>query len=53
MQIVSVDTEAAHVSCDRHPSARAKVRITLTSGFLYFCGHCAHEFGFVPLDKVV
>lgn len=31
--------------CDRHPSARAKARVTLPSGgVLYFCGHCANGF---------
>lgn len=33
--------------CDRHPSARAKARVTLPSGgVLYACGHCAQTLSF-------
>ena len=35
--------------CDRHPSAKAKAKVTLPSGgVLYACGHCANTIEFGP-----
>jgi hypothetical protein len=35
--------------CDRHSSARAKVRVLLPSlRELFFCGHCARTLNFGP-----
>jgi hypothetical protein len=34
-------------TCDKHPSARAKVRVILPNlGTLYFCQHCADTLNF-------
>lgn len=46
-QVIEVQHGSGRIGCDRHPSARAKVRVTYRSGCLFFCAHCARKFGYI------